>query len=99
MIHDVSLKLLDAFYLRRTHILEELCRSATEEVQCRDITLLGADYLLLATAIILAASQVLNNEMSHKVCELMSHVIANYQPKRITSNCTRFLNLNLYWFG
>ena len=67
MIHDVSLKLLDGFYLKRKSILEELCKSAMVEIRCRDIALLGADYLLLATAIIHAASHVLNKDKSHLV--------------------------------
>ena len=67
LIHEVALKLLDAYYLKRRSILAQLCRSAINEVKIRDIALLGADYLLLATAIILAASEILNKEKSHLV--------------------------------
>ena len=67
----MALKLLDAFYLQRRPILEQLCRSAVKDVKSRDITLLGADYLLLATAIILAASEILDKERSHVVCRFL----------------------------
>ena len=68
LIHEIALKLLDAFYLKRGPILEQICRSAIKEVKQRDVAMLGADYLLLATAIILAASDVLDKEHSDLVC-------------------------------
>ena len=67
LIHEITLKLLDAFYLKKTAILEQLCRSTVNDVICSGIALLGADYLLLATALILAASETLNKERSNLV--------------------------------
>ena len=68
LMYDIGMKLLDVYYLRRGKILVKLCRSATTVVRNHDISILGADHLYLATAIIAAGSHILNSSSSSIVC-------------------------------
>eukprot|EP00794_Sanderia_malayensis_P014114 gene14114-15589_t len=67
IIHEIGTKVLDAFYLNRRRILKKLCNSTSSESSEHNISLLGSDYLLLATAIIVAATYFV--EDCH--CEMM----------------------------
>ena len=67
LIHEVCLKVLDMFYMKRKQVLVKLCRLACVEVTNKDISMLGADYLLLATAVIAAASHILDEKVSKTV--------------------------------
>eukprot|EP00112_Aurelia_sp_Birch-Aquarium-sp1_P005611 Seg1640.6 transcript_id=Seg1640.6/GoldUCD/mRNA.D3Y31 product="Cyclin N-terminal domain-containing protein 1" protein_id=Seg1640.6/GoldUCD/D3Y31 len=74
LMHDIGMKLLDVYYLRRGKILVKLCRSATAVVRNHDISILGTDHLYLATAIIAAGSHILNSNSSSMVLNQMLQI-------------------------
>ncbi|XP_065054480.1 cyclin N-terminal domain-containing protein 1-like isoform X2 [Rhopilema esculentum] len=74
LIHEVALKLLDTFYLKRRQMLEKLCKLTVNEVNGHDVSVLGADYLLLATSIILSAADILNTDCSGVVANQLFNI-------------------------
>ncbi len=68
LIHDVGMKILDIFYLKRREILIQLCECASSQVGEATLSMIGTDYLLLATAIIVAASFIIQKDLSNMVC-------------------------------
>ena len=76
ILHDVGMKLLDVCYLKRWQILSKLCRRVSGapklEVDHRKTSILGSDFLLLATSIIAAASYIVEKEASDTVSRKFS---------------------------